>query len=311
MRPVLRPGLRTVRVEGRLHLTDGQCDVVLSEPAARLVQAVDGVRDGDDVLAAATPEADPAETDAAWCRLLRRRLVVDADEHLQRIAALGRSPDRLSHRSPGAATPLADLLACADGDRRWQARRACRVSIRGGGATATSLTDLLAVSGVATEDTPHQAPDLVVLTHDHEPPADLLEPLVRDDVAHLVGGLRDATARVGPFVVPGWSACTRCYDLHRTAVEPSWRWRRALLAQPVVHPLGRTTAPLPVVQLAAALLAFEVLAFAEGRTPQTCGSTLELSVDHPVPVRHRVEPHPWCGCVWPTQELDLSATMEA
>lgn len=298
-----------MRVDQRLHLTDDQGDVVLSELAATLVLAVDGVRDADDVLATAVTSVtgvDAAEAEAAWHRLLHRRLVVDADEHLRRVATL-------QHPAvdPGAAIPLTDLLSPSDGDRRWLARQACRVSVRGGGATADSLVELLGASGVPTGEQTARMPDLVVLTHDHEPAADLVQSLVRADVPHLIGGLRDATARVGPLVVPGWSACARCYDLHRTAAEPSWRWRRPLLARPAVHPLGCSTAPPTVVQVAAALLAAETITFVEGRTPQTCGGTLELTSEAVVPAWHRLEPHPWCGCVWPTKELDGTSTMDA
>lgn len=302
-----------MQVEGRLHLTDDQCDVLLSEPAAGLVRVLDGVREDADVLAAAeasAPDVDPARIGAAWCRLLQRRLVVDADEHLQRAAALRGPGDPTNPHPAGGGMALNDLLACADGDRRWLARRACHVSIRGGGAAAPALVSLLAASGVRTAGS-DQPPDLVVLTQDHQPATELLQPLVRDDTVHLIGGLRDAAARVGPFVVPGWSACARCYDLQRTAAEPSWRWRRPLLAQPAVNPLGCSTASSPVVQATAALLAAEALAFVEGRTPQTCGATLELSADDLVPTRRRLDPHPWCGCVWPAQELEGSSTMEA
>lgn len=305
-----------------MHLTDNQTDLVVSAAAGRLIDAVDGVRTADEVLddvltATATGRThSAADVEAAWRWLLRRGLLVDADEHLRRVAAI---PEDCGLPALAQHGPLLDLLATPDGDRRWRTRRTCDVQVRGHGPTAAVLTQILTASGVpvrSREDT--GAPDLVVLAHDHEPPADDLAALVRNDTAHLIGGLRDREGRVGPLVVPGWTACSRCHDLYRSARDPSWRWRRALLAHPAAHPLSATSASTTLLLSTAATLAGEALAFIEGRTPLSCAGTLRLHPDDPRPSVDLLEPHPWCGCIWPsddldvsTTDLDVSATMEA
>jgi len=305
VRPVLRPGLRRLRVDGALHLTDDRCDVVLDDAGVRLVDAADGIRDEAAVLehAAGGGALDRALRDA-WDRLLRRGLLVDADAHLRRVADLSAGTTAAvadpAAADPTVVAPLVDLLARPDGEQRWAARRAGRIRLCGHGATRPALHALLTGSGVVPQQRDGDEPaDLVVLTDDHEPSADLLARLLRDDVTHLVGGLRTGDGRIGPLVVPGWTACSRCHDLRRSAADPSWRWRRAALCGPAIHPLGANTASPLVVAVTTALLAGEVLAFLEGRTPHTAGGVLSVTADDPIPTREPLEPHPWCGCLSP------------
>jgi hypothetical protein len=235
--------------------------------------------------------------EAAWCWLLRRGLLVDADEHLRRLATLPTDQAR-------SASALLDLLTTPDGDRRWQARRSCAVLVEGGGPTADHVSRLLTASGVAVVDgRRRQRPDLVVLAHDHAVPVDTLETLMRTDIPHLLGGLHEREGRVGPLVVPGWTACSRCVDLYRVARDPGWRWRRALLSTPAdAHPLGTITASPTVQVITAALTASEALAFIEAGEASTCNGTMRVRADEPFTQVETVQPHPWCGCIWPRSD---------
>ena len=55
-----------------------------------------------------------------------------------------------------------------------------------------------------------------------EPDRDLLDPYLRDGVPHLVVRLTEGDAVVGPFVVPGRTACLRCVDAHHAVADVRW-----------------------------------------------------------------------------------------
>ncbi len=299
MRPVLRPGLRPATVDGRAVLTDATTVLPISPAARALVSALDGLRDDEAVQAGAVAAGVTAEeVSAQWCWLLDRHVVIDA----------------------AAGTTASELLADPAGDARWAARQSAVVRVYGAGPTAEALVGHFDDAGIGrldlepVIDAPGAPSDLVVLAADHEVPLDVLEPLVRADVPHLVGGTRDATGRIGPLVVPGWSACSRCYDLHRRASDPTWRWRRPLLSHPAPDPAGLGVASSRLVAATAALLAHEAVAYVDGRKPRTLSCTLVLREDDLIPEPTALAPHPWCGCVWPEEtqnKLPSSATMEA
>jgi hypothetical protein len=292
MRPTLRPGLRACTVDGTAMLADATSVVPLSPVAAALVAALDGVRDADAVISSVDAVGTTVRT--AWNSLVDRRIVVDLDGHLQRVTALAEVRGYVS-----APDMLGDLLAAPDGGQRWGARRDAVVDVRGNGPSARGLCTALSEAGV-TCHVPRQAGrgDLVVLAVDREPDAIEADALMRSDQAHLVGGLRDTTAVVGPLVVPGATACLRCHDLTRGRADPTWRWRRPLLSQPAAHPVVATSASEPLRLATVALLCAEVLAFVERRPARTLTSVLTLTSDDIVPVVSTLEPQPWCGCVW-------------
>jgi hypothetical protein len=278
-------------------LADDGSAVPVSEHAAALLAAVeDGAGDVEQVFVRAgahDPMAGEPALRAAWASLLDRRLVVDLDRHLERLAEL---------RAHGGSrrAELTELLTGADAEQRWAARRGARVTVLGDGPTAQAVTAALVDSGVGCGTVPAgRSADLAVLAFDHEPHAELLESLMREDVPHLVGGTRDTGARIGPLVVPGATPCCRCLDLHRSAADPTWRWRRVALSRPSRHPLATVPASGPVREVTAALVTAETLGFVEGAQPRTLSSTVTLTGDDLVPVVTESAAHPWCGCVWP------------
>jgi hypothetical protein len=135
--------------------------------------------------------------------------------------------------------------------------------------------------------------DLTIIVSDAAETDRLIaDDLVRLDQPHLVLRPAGDLVTVGPLVIPGRTACLRCTDLTRRDADTAWP---ALLDQ-----LTRLRLPTPVAlgSWAASMAATQALAFLRGRTPEACGSTLELS-EHDLVTRWRTWlAHPGCGCYW-------------
>ncbi|MCB8955826.1 MAG: hypothetical protein H6529_05030 [Nocardioides sp.] len=115
---------------------------------------------------------------------------------------------------------------------------------------------------------------------------------LREGRAHLplAAGPRGWT--IGPFVVPGASACLRCVDAHRGEHDP----RRALVVDQLA---GLPSAPDDPV-LAALALAWavrDVRTHLDGGVPSTWCATVELGPELR-PLRRAWARHPYCGCSW-------------
>jgi hypothetical protein len=307
VRPVLRPGLRL--------LTDGAGGAVLVEHdrvypldhvSAALLDRLDGVADEAAVLG-----DDPDESArATWSRLRRAGVVVDVEAP----AALVRA---LEERIRSVALHEATALVAHDphtAGQRWQRRDGATVVVAGHGPVGIALAGLLEEAGVgrvlrapAGHDTDSAdrvgaaGPDVTVLTGDHEPAADLVERLMRDDRVHLVAGMRGPVGLVGPYVLPGRSACLRCVDQTRCDRDPAWAAARDRLSNRGGRGAGTAAPASRVITTAvAALAAAEVLAHVEGRPPSTVGVSATLTLLDPWPSLRRWPMHPACGCAWHT-----------
>lgn len=139
---------------------------------------------------------------------------------------------------------------------------------------------------------PARVPDVVVLADEPVPsPGDRIRWTARR-VPHLPVALRDGTALVGPFVLPGRTACLDCVDRHRRDRDPVWP---ALAAQLATDPTPEPC-QTAVATAAASVAALQVLAHLDGRVPEAAGATLEL-VEPGERVRRRPwDLHPECGC---------------
>jgi hypothetical protein len=116
--------------------------------------------------------------------------------------------------------------------------------------------------------------------------------LARRKVAHLAVDVRDGIALVGPLVPPAGSPCLNCRDLHRRDRDPAWP---ALVAQLSTGPEGIAPVTVTTLLTAVGYAAEEVLAYLDGGTPQTLGTTIEIA--GPGRERRRTwSPHPGCGC---------------
>lgn len=115
---------------------------------------------------------------------------------------------------------------------------------------------------------------------------------LRDGRAHLPVSAGAHGWTIGPFVVPGVSACLRCVDAHRGEQDP----RRGLVVDQLA---GLPAAPDDPV-LCALVLSWAVrdlLTHLDGGRPSTWSSTVDIGAD--LRPRHRSwARHPHCGCSW-------------
>jgi bacteriocin biosynthesis cyclodehydratase domain-containing protein len=189
-------------------------------------------------------------------------------------------------------------LAC-----RFLGRRRGRVALHGELAGAR---DLLRRSGVAVVAPGSRADVALVLGHGEVDRA-RLDPLVRSDTPHLVVRLVDGCAVVGPFVVPGETACLRCLDLHHSVADPDHVSVTSRYVRATARSGGAETDPV-LGTLAVAWAVRDVVAHLEGRRPATWSGTLLLDPD-PARQSQEVWPsHPECGCCWSAQP-PMSGTM--
>lgn len=128
-----------------------------------------------------------------------------------------------------------------------------------------------------------------------------LDPLVRGDIPHLVLRAVDGVVVVGPFVVPGATACLRCLDAHHSDEDPGYAvaLERYVVAgaQPRedgcvdVHDPGN-------VALALAWAARDLRMFSTGGVPSTWSSTVVIGGVRAPIAAVAWQPHPRCGCRW-------------
>ena len=124
-----------------------------------------------------------------------------------------------------------------------------------------------------------------------------LNELVRSGVPHLRVVVREATAVIGPFVLPGSTSCLRCLELHRSDRDAAWPVIAAQLASGGSRN-GTEACDIALATLAASITALQVLAFIDGGTPATCNGTLEIALPDWRVRRRSWRAHPSCGCCW-------------
>jgi bacteriocin biosynthesis cyclodehydratase domain-containing protein len=145
---------------------------------------------------------------------------------------------------------------------------------------------------------PEQRFDVVVLANPASLDPQLADELVRSGDPHIVVAVREATAVIGPFVIPGVSACLRCLELHRSDRDPAWPLIAAQLAAD-----GRRSwveaCDVTLATLAASVCTLQVLTFIDGSEPAALDGTLEIALPDWRIRRRSWAPHPACGCCWP------------
>ena len=137
-------------------------------------------------------------------------------------------------------------------------------------------------------------PDVVaVVTTEHPPPLPpVLDDLQREGIPHLLVAVREVTAAVGPFVIPGRTACARCVDLRRRDRDPGWPALAAQLATAVGPPAESVLAVA-----AAAQAALQVLRWVDTESlPPAADGTIEVHGADGRMRRRTWVPHPACGC---------------
>ena len=212
-----------------------------------------------------------------------RRAVLPDQPDVRRLLA-----DLATGRTPEPATPagrraLADLAEA--GLLAGPVARGGAVALTRG---AGEVERLLRESGCTLDP----AARVALLAVAGEVPRPDADDEVRAGRPHLVLGAHTHGWTVGPFVVPGRTACLRCVDAHLGEQDP----RRALVVEQLA---GRPAAPADpaLATLAAAWAVRDALTFLGGGEPATWSATVELGPELP-PRRRTWARHPHCGCSW-------------
>lgn len=288
MRPMLRPGLHLLRRDFRtLQLgVEWPGVAVLRDTAAvrAVLEAVDGYRDATGVVRAVTDSGLPS---------------AKAHEALEALVDSGALVDQ----SPCQPTTVDDTTWAA----LWllsgptstaydvlAARRRTRVAVEGAGRLAALVRDLLRQEQVAVTDDASEA-SLVVGAWDGEPSRDLADEQMRRGVPFLPTGLRELVGFVGPFVVPGRTACLRCVDLSRAEFDPCWP---TLVESLRVTPVRAPSCPPSLAAVTAGYAAAEAALWASGARPVSWDAVVEIPHGLGEVQTVAFPPHPRCGCGW-------------
>ena len=237
-----------------------------------------------------------------------RRVVLPAtDDHTALLVRLraGVDPVGLPPRQAALVASLTAaglVVAPAERSRRTALRAATRVHLPGSSPWHDELVARIgalgASAGASAGASPGDEADLVVALTAGEPPREAAERWLLEDRTVLFVAVVDGRVRVGPFVVPGATACLQCLDGHARERDPR---------HPVVlEQLGETAvaeAEPWLVSLALAWACADVARWCHAQVPSTWSATVWLD-EAGSPTVERWSRHPWCGCGW--SALDLS-----
>jgi bacteriocin biosynthesis cyclodehydratase domain-containing protein len=275
-RPVLAPGLRV------LARAPGELQIGLSRRHRLVVADTPQVRR---VLSALDRGEAPRDAQAP------RRILAELAPVLRDGQALVR---------PGIAPE--DVAATIlrhpdDASDRLDRRHRQRVAVLGDLGAALDATALLRRCGLGIAECADEA-TVVLLLVDGEPDRADLDPLLRHGIPHLLLRAVESEVVLGPFVVPGRTACLRCLDAHELDTDLQ---HPALLAEylrserhdGVASPIDSALATVAVGWAAS-----DLIRFAEEDRPTTWSATMAFS-----PGQVSVEAvswlrHPGCGCSW-------------
>ena len=302
---------------------------------AGLIDLFDGTRELDELTAEATRRGHSAARVSELVTTLANAAALDDATTPRHARDVRRQPDLLSlsllHREPGGANrvmgarehagieilgagrvgaTLAMLLSAAGvgqveltdagpvrqadlapgGVRSLGSRQVSRAE-----ATA-SLVSATSTGGRATYAPPGPRPDSTVVlapTGSVVPPEWLAQVRHRP---HLPVVIRETTATIGPFVLPGQTPCLRCVELGRGDRDPAWPVLAAQLIgeRHVVEPCD-----VALASTAASIAALHVLAWLDhgiDPPPPSIGGMLELSLSDLRLRRRTIVAHPGCGC---------------
>lgn len=292
-RPLLRPGVHVCRREdGRLQVGLDTRLAVTAPDTAEIRGLLEGLRHG----IPPPPMGDLTTAGARFCAsLLDRDLVLDGDALLP---ALGDA------ETPEARESVAALFVDAGTDpclRERRSRSVVAVDHQRLPRAAGHCRQLLTTAGVGTREDPTGPADVVVHLASGESDRARSDGWVSRDVPHLLVQCAEGILRVGPFVVPGETACLRCIDAHHTDRDP----RRPLIVEQYAAAAGpRDGLPEPIhhdlLDLAVIWAARDAVRWLDGHRPRTWSTT--IAVDPalqllPTPWK----PHPGCGCTWANQ----------
>ncbi|KRF14014.1 hypothetical protein ASG90_14575 [Nocardioides sp. Soil797] len=288
-RPLLRPGVRICRREdGHLQVGLATHLAVVAPDSDAVRQLLAGLRNG----VPPGPVSTLSPTVLHLCSdLLDRGLVLDADDFFTSISERRRQESRESLSAFFADNgPVSRRLL------EQRRHTGVRLEHRGLPRTVRRLGVLLESAGVTAD--PVATPDVAVLVTRGETDRDRLDEWVRDDLPHLLVNSSEGVVRVGPFVVPGQTACLRCIDAHHADADP----RRPLIVRQYAAPEApRDGLPDPIhhdlLDMALLWASRDLLNWIDGNQPTTWSATITL--DPTLDLRRSLwAQHPACGCGW-------------
>jgi hypothetical protein len=188
----------------------------------------------------------------------------------------------------------AGLVAAADDEESRRRRRdRCVVHLDVPDAVLPAALRLLGETRLRTTRDPTTA-TVALVWSEGELPRDRLDAWMRAGTPHLVVAEPYGGPRLGPYVVPGATACLRCVDAQAGEADP----RRSLVVEQVATtPPLRPARPDPALRaLALGWAVHDLATAAEGGVPVTRSATVALGALPPVVTAHRRHLH--CGCAW-------------
>lgn len=297
MRPTFRPGLQILRRDLRtlqLGLDWPGVTTLEETPALRAVlAAIDGFRDAAGVALAASDTGVRLD---------------DCQQALEILVECGAVVDQRASSWPGVSASAWSalwLLATPGQDASDLLRRrvSFRVRILGRGTVASATRGLLDQAQL-NQAADAESADLVIVAADDEHHRGDADQPMREALPHLWVGVRDLVGVVGPFVVPGTTACIRCVDSARAELDPSWL---VLVESADVRRLEAPACDPLLAHLVAAWAVQEAATWASGLRPQTWDRVIEVPLGFGVVQSETFLLHPRCGCGWPTWQDTMGA----
>ncbi|MEO8329030.1 MAG: ThiF family adenylyltransferase [Candidatus Nanopelagicales bacterium] len=303
----------------------------VDDDTADLLRRLDGSREWPDVVATTATADHPADaTEELLQRLSASNLLIDAAGWPggKPLTAQGRA--RLAPDLAAAATHSGAAAPAKRCERLAQAA----VTIVGVGRLGAVLASLLTASGVgrldlrdkATVDasdmcvggfTPADAgtvrqdlgrtleqwqcvartnaPSALTIVTDVSDTRALSGQLFATATPHLMVSCSEAIGRIGPFVLPGQSACMRCIDLARGDNDAGW----PKVAVQVQNRAGDRACDSNLAISTAALAAVHVTSWLAGGKPSSVNGIVELHLPDGEATCRTARFHPACGCQWP------------
>lgn len=210
--------------------------------------------------------------------------------------AVGSVPPKPSPEAGRALAAIIDagLLVTDDSTARRDRLRAARVRVDAEPDVAAGVTALLRASGLVERPRPGGVEVVLVVTRG-EPVRDRLDVLIREEIPHVLVRDHGQELVVGPFVVPGATACLRCVDCHHGDADP----RRGLVVEQVAtqQPLVPVVPDPSLRAVALSIAVADVVSFIEGEVPGTWSSTITVAKQLDL-VPTRWLRHAGCGCAW-------------
>jgi hypothetical protein len=197
----------------------------------------------------------------------------------------------------------AGLVVAEDQDAVRRGRRAaCVVHVDAPADALTGLVRLVGAAGLRLSRDPAVA-TVALLWSEGEPPRERLDGWMRSDTPHLVVREGAAGPVLGPYVVPGRTACLRCVDAHLGEQDP----RRALVVEQLAGtaPLRPGAPDAALRALAIGWAVHDLATGADGGVPSTWSSTVALGGLPPVVTAYRRHVH--CGCSWAEDLLERAS----